>query len=408
MFRLSTKEDRLTSQKIQFESLLKNGYIQEVYKGLNIFTKEDKKPIMKVYKDTSSKPISFYSYHSLERMNNAKENIIAGYDRMKEYKEKMKANPTASTAANCSKAIKEELKNKFPHIKFSVTCSNCAGGNSVHIQYEDGASIDEVEAITNKYQYGRFDGMTDMYEYTNDRSDLPQAKYVSASREMSKQTRDILTAAGEPLFNAYAYGTHDLNNFIYRIFRNSSIPAGATVTGIESTGVTCGITSPEVFYQLSYSLPQFEAKQEFEKNPVKAGTVQVIEYSEKAIAVIGDTKPIKDILSKLGGRFNFRLSCGSGWIFPKTKLEDVRKAISGKPAEPTLKDEIRETIQFLADTDKKIYGEVTEGTKEAARVQDVQIQQPEHEIYSTMQDIDEAVKGGKVISLLNLCELVNQ
>lgn len=66
-----------------------------------------------------------------------------------------------------------------------------------------------------------------------------------------------------------------------------------------------------------------EEQPAFEKVEVQAGEVQIIEYSAKAIAVIGDTKPIKDKLKKLGGRFNFRLSCGAGWIFPKSNLPNV-------------------------------------------------------------------------------------
>ncbi len=62
----------------------------------------------------------------------------------------------------------------------------------------------------------------------------------------------------------------------------------------------------------------------FEAVEVKPGTIQIIEYSEKAIAVIGDTKPIKDKLKELGGRFNFRLTCGAGWIFPKTQLSQLQ------------------------------------------------------------------------------------
>lgn len=54
---------------------------------------------------------------------------------------------------------------------------------------------------------------------------------------------------------------------------------------------------------------------------------QIIDYSEKAIAVIGDTIEIKDALKSLGGRFNARLSCGAGWIFSKTKLADVQSLI---------------------------------------------------------------------------------
>lgn len=56
----------------------------------------------------------------------------------------------------------------------------------------------------------------------------------------------------------------------------------------------------------------------------KAST-QIIDYSDKAFAVVGETKTIKDDLKRLGGRFNPKLSCGAGWIFSKTKLEDVQK-----------------------------------------------------------------------------------
>ena len=55
----------------------------------------------------------------------------------------------------------------------------------------------------------------------------------------------------------------------------------------------------------------------------------VIDYSEKAIAVTGDTKQIADKLKAMGGRFNFRLSCGPGWIFPKSKESEVRAVLDG-------------------------------------------------------------------------------
>ncbi len=61
--------------------------------------------------------------------------------------------------------------------------------------------------------------------------------------------------------------------------------------------------------------------------------IELISYSEKAIAVIGETKPIKEQLKALGGRFNVRLSCGAGWIFPKTKQEEVQALIGGEPIE---------------------------------------------------------------------------
>lgn len=56
--------------------------------------------------------------------------------------------------------------------------------------------------------------------------------------------------------------------------------------------------------------------------------IEIVDYSEKAFAIIGDTKPIKDKLKELGGCFNGRLSCGAGWIFSKSKLDTVKQTLS--------------------------------------------------------------------------------
>ena len=75
--------------------------------------------------------------------------------------------------------------------------------------------------------------------------------------------------------------------------------------------------------------------QEVEKTPQKSkkepkiecNGLQLVDYSEKAIAVIGDTKKYKDTLKSLGGRFNFNLSCGAGWIFPKSKKIELKNKL---------------------------------------------------------------------------------
>lgn len=87
-------------------------------------------------------------------------------------------------AAGCSRAIKKELEAKFPSIKFSVKSKNFAGGNDVNIHWNLGPTVKEVEAITDKYQYGHFNGMDDIYEYSNTRKDIPQVKYVLAHRDI--------------------------------------------------------------------------------------------------------------------------------------------------------------------------------------------------------------------------------
>lgn len=61
--------------------------------------------------------------------------------------------------------------------------------------------------------------------------------------------------------------------------------------------------------------------------PVKAEDLEIVDYSEKAIAVFGETKAIKDELKKLGGKFNPSLKHNgekrAGWIFSKKQADKV-------------------------------------------------------------------------------------
>lgn len=71
--------------------------------------------------------------------------------------------------------------------------------------------------------------------------------------------------------------------------------------------------------------------------------IEVVDYSEKAIAVFGDTKAIKEQLKELGGRFNPSLNYNgekrAGWIFSKKQADKVKELIA--PTElPALPEEI--------------------------------------------------------------------
>ena len=98
-------------------------------------------------------------------------------------------------AAKAAQAIRSELKKAFPEIKFRVRSSNYAGGDSVRIVWSNGPTSDSVEEITAKYQYGHFDGMVDMYEYSNNIEGLPQARFVFASREITTEAYAAKKAA---------------------------------------------------------------------------------------------------------------------------------------------------------------------------------------------------------------------
>jgi len=93
-------------------------------------------------------------------------------------------------AAVTAKAIKKELKDNFPKIKFSVRSENFSMGDAVAVRWTDGPTTQHVQEFVNKYQYGSFNSMEDMYENTNSREDLPQVKFVQTSREMSEEARE--------------------------------------------------------------------------------------------------------------------------------------------------------------------------------------------------------------------------
>jgi len=76
----------------------------------------------------------------------------------------------------------------------------------------------------------------------------------------------------------------------------------------------------------------------------------IVDYSEKAIALVGDTKEVKDQLKKMGGRFNPRLSCGAGWIFSKKQREALEQFVkSGSATSSKIKasDYNKDTQQFI-------------------------------------------------------------
>lgn len=63
------------------------------------------------------------------------------------------------------------------------------------------------------------------------------------------------------------------------------------------------------------------------KNEAKKD-LTIVDYSEKAFAVIGATKEYKERLKELNGKFNKYLKCGAGWIFSKKQLEPVKEFIN--------------------------------------------------------------------------------
>ena len=83
-----------------------------------------------------------------------------------------------SKAAQVSKLLKAKAKSLGLEVKASS--KNFSGGNSVDIKVLKGSdkSFNELKEYSSQFKEGHFDGMNDIYEYSNSRDDIPQTKYL--------------------------------------------------------------------------------------------------------------------------------------------------------------------------------------------------------------------------------------
>jgi len=111
-----------------------------------------------------------------------------------------------TTHAQTAKAIREELKKAFPNVSFSVKSFSFSMGDDVRIKWTNGPTTEQVENITKKYEYGTFDGMTDLYEIDNKRNDIPQVKYIITSRTI---TEDIKEKTAQEIADRFGFDRND-------------------------------------------------------------------------------------------------------------------------------------------------------------------------------------------------------
>lgn len=136
-------------------------------------------------------------------------------------------------AAQAAALIRKEIKAAYPGLKFRCTSKNYSMGSSVNVYLEDQPKevYDAITTLAKKYQYGHFDGMNDIYEYSNSRDDIPQAKHVFVKNEMTEAKKqevwtkvrdywsggDELPEAYEAARNMPFHGTY-VSQFVWQQF----------------------------------------------------------------------------------------------------------------------------------------------------------------------------------------------
>lgn len=210
--------------------------------------------------------------------------------------------------------IKKELGAKFPGIKFSVRYSSYSGGDSVDISWLYGPTTDEVRTITDLYQGGHFNGMEDIYEYSepqqiiDNKGELrvrPTAKYVHVSRSYSTDystseaenliaqficERQNIEHEGEPIHaSKYVNGSYRrVSDEVYKaLSRTSFKTSNPTITGVGYIGGDYALAYTETVNGETHEvtvndllITDYKHELEYYKNWLKEETKKKEEFSK--------------------------------------------------------------------------------------------------------------------------------
>jgi hypothetical protein len=266
------------------------------------------------------------------------------------------------SAAKQTALLKRYIKQRF-NISVKVKKEWYSGGNSLTISYDLGCNPKCLYDLVKRLQYGTFDGMNDIYE-NNDKSlvglninneQLDTFKYVFVYREIPERIMfEIAKAISKNIkfegvhecltiddyrrdFSAridgfwswahIARGNADKLNFVTQ---NSGDIKIIDISRDRRHGY---LSEYHFVYEVDgkqYDTSSFEENKQTEiKKASRAETnnLRMVNYSDKAIAVYGNTYEIRHALKRIGGRFNRNLREGAGWVFPKCDADEVANVI---------------------------------------------------------------------------------
>ena len=233
------------------------------------------------------------------------------------------------------KNIRKALADRFPGQKFSVRKESY---DCIRVYWTDGPTDAQVQAAAGMFEIPseRDPYNEDLYDYTESAFNALYGgvKYLWFQRELSRELEDALAAEIEAIcpdtagqgFHGDLFA-HEGGSALYaKYFQGEDIRLD-----MYSWHDSHNLARTVLFSRDMYRAPERKEKaaQAVKKAERAEGAgLSIVDYSEKAIAVTGDTRALADTLKALGGRFNARLSCGAGWIFSKRKEAEVREALA--------------------------------------------------------------------------------
>lgn len=215
--------------------------------------------------------------------------------------------------------VRSFAKKNFPGFKFSVRTEWSMYTDSMYIELKEGTCIPFVEG-SRSAERGYMSTMSTVKGWENE-----------LTPEMFKVLDAVTTYA-----SSFRYDDIDGMQDYYDTNFYLKIKVSDEYKVVEPKAKKSSVKAEKVE----------EAK---EVEAVTVEGLEIVDYSEKAIAVFGDTKAIKEQLKELGGRFNPALNYNgekrAGWIFSKKKADEVRNLMASEKVEaveelPALPEEI--------------------------------------------------------------------
>jgi hypothetical protein len=158
---------------------------------------------------------------------------------------------------------------------------------------------------------------------TTDRNNMAELKKaalrIEETKEFAEGGETLEHTGGHSYLPDYYLGTNRWSGWKVQKLKYSDITK-------EETRNKIYIAAAEGRYFANEEAKEIEA--------IKAEGIELVTYSEKAFAIFGNTKPIKDLLKSLGGKFNAYLTNPTtkekiaGWIFSNKQMEVVKNALN--------------------------------------------------------------------------------
>lgn len=209
--------------------------------------------------------------------------------------------------------VRSYAKKNFPEFKFSIRTEWSMYTDSMYIELKEGTCIPFVEG-SRSAERGYMDTMNTVKGW---------------EKELTPEMFKVLDAV-TIYANSFKYDDSDSMQDYFDTNFYLKIKVSDEYKVIEPKAKKRSVKPEKV-----------EKAKEVEAVTVEG--LEIVDYSEKAIAVFGDTKAIKEQLKELGGRFNPSLNYNgekrAGWIFSKKQADKVKELISPTVL-PALPEEI--------------------------------------------------------------------